>query len=74
MADSAAPQTMSKREQKRQKKVERELAEKSQANGLETVDLAHGQVLPILDKDSSDKAEPSFELAKSPYIEPVQKR
>lgn len=74
MAETATSQIVSKREQKRQAKLAKELAEKSQPNGLESVDLAHGEVLPILEDSAAGAQEPPFEPTKSPYIEPVQKR
>lgn len=76
MAEPAAPpsSTISKREQKRQAKLAKELAEKAQAQGLESVDLAGGDVLPMLEKAEEITPEVSFEPKKSPYLEPVQKR
>lgn len=74
------PAVISKREQKRQAKLAKEQKEKSLANGVESIDLAQGEVLPILGDDSSIPAAAAaashtpFEPKKSPYIEPVQKR
>lgn len=72
MADSTT--SISKREQKRQARLAKEVAEKSKINGTEAVDGSDGTVLPEFDDSKDDGSNSTAELRKSPYIEPVQKR
>lgn len=73
MTEAPTPAAMSKREQKRQAKLAKSLAEQEKGNGLTPIDPTNGAVLPVLEEDSSP-AMNSEEPKKSPYIEPVQKR
>lgn len=73
MTEPSSTTALSKREQKRQAKLAKALAEQEKGDGLQPVDPAHGDVLPVLDEDSNPAAI-NAEPKKSPYIEPVQKR
>lgn len=67
------PSTISKREQKRQAKLAKELAAKSGADGAPEV-ASKTEVLPILEQNTNGISEDSQEPKVSPFIEPVQKR
>ncbi|CCG80572.1 Uncharacterized protein TAPDE_000084 [Taphrina deformans PYCC 5710] len=69
----APPSTVSKREQKRQAKLAKELAAKSTTDSP-TGDSPKVEVLPLLEKNTDGASEQPQDLKVSPFIEPVQKR
>ena len=64
--------TISKREQKRQARLAKERAQKSSSEDVS--DLKKGDISPTAGDNPADQVDAQFELKKSPYIEPVQKR
>lgn len=72
---STSPAPISKREQKRQAKLAKELAEKNGSNGVTPSSEPTLETLPIVDADTNGAAEATTTDQKpSPFIEPVQKR